>query len=54
MILDSNKFLADTVAVVASSYRQAKQGLQALKPSFDDGGVADVTSMNLYRDFPAA
>ncbi|PCH62099.1 MAG: hypothetical protein COC19_03320, partial [SAR86 cluster bacterium] len=46
--------LADTVAVVASSYWQAKQGLQALRPSFDDGGVADVSSMSLHRDFSAA
>lgn len=46
--------MPDAVAVVAGSYWQAKKGLLALNPQFDDGGVADVTDVSIRTDMLAA
>ena len=46
--------LADSVAVVADSYWQAKKGMDALNPQFDDGGVGDVSSASMLRDIKQA
>lgn len=46
--------MPDAVAVVAGSYWQAKKGLLALNPQFDDGGVADVTDASIRTDMLAA
>lgn len=46
--------MPDAVAVVADSYWQAKKGLMALNPQFDDGGVADVTDVSIRAEMLAA
>ncbi|MFT5692934.1 MAG: isoquinoline 1-oxidoreductase beta subunit [Oceanicoccus sp.] len=42
--------MPDAVAVVADNYWQAKKGLQALNPQFDDGGVKSISDASLHHD----
>jgi isoquinoline 1-oxidoreductase subunit beta len=46
--------MPDAVAVVATSYWQAKKGLEALKPLFTDGGVASVNDKSISDDLASA
>lgn len=46
--------MPDAVAVVANSYWQAKKGLQALNPQFDDGGAADINDATIRAEMLAA
>lgn len=46
--------MPDAVAVVADSYWQAKKGLQALSPQFDDGGAATISSATIRAELLAS
>jgi CO/xanthine dehydrogenase Mo-binding subunit len=46
--------LKDAVAVVADHYWQAKMGLDALKPEWDPGAIADVSSDSMFAEMEAA
>src|SRR5205085_2693861 len=42
------------VAVVADTYWQARRGLAALTPEYDDGGHGDVSTASIFAAFDAA
>jgi isoquinoline 1-oxidoreductase beta subunit len=46
--------MPDAVAVLADSYWQAKKGLQALNPQFDDGGAASISDATIRAEMIAA
>jgi isoquinoline 1-oxidoreductase beta subunit len=46
--------LDDAVAVVADTYWQARRGLAALKPVFDDGGTGGVSTKTIFAAFDQA
>ncbi len=46
--------LEDAVAVVADTYWQARNGLAALKPQFDDAGHGGVSSATIFAAFDTA
>jgi isoquinoline 1-oxidoreductase beta subunit len=46
--------MPDAVVVIADSYWQAKKGLKALNPQFDNGGTADISDTTIRAEMLAA
>lgn len=52
--IQSTVSIGDAVAVVADSYWQAKKGLDALAPEFEQGDITYLDTESLYASFKAA